>query len=406
MMAVIPAAAYAHSLNIWDYNTTTSEGRITSANLSYNGYTTYAPNGKSLSFDYANSEELRHECFYDSLDRTTRFELDAEHNAGAMSPSDTITHDYIWGDYSSDIYYQPEKDLFIGGECSYSIQRLDTVSSPVYYEDISHLRLNVGIGRQISLYPIADAGAIEDRLMEAGFLKGPLPKDVMLKMAEIINKNGQYYDNNPDTGQGKFLKDLSDVISASGQLTRPLGGFAFWRVNQFRYVNYSRTKGEKFEVFLDSQHELLSSTPSTLPPGHRANMDDSNSLLFGGEYDRYMPIDWRSQLDIALSSAVSLSYDPAGYSTVDPRNKHMVEVSYSYDLTNRLWYSLSFHYERNNYRDLPDSNYSDYSSIKNYYFDINYLVEDWTSIGISYSSSLRDTNETFDVTQIYTTIIL
>jgi len=387
MLMFMGSRAYAaHSLNITDYDTTVSGAKETSLTLNYDRQTRMDPSGNTITSQLSGQYDFNHDNFYDSYNHSWDYGIQLSQISGAYwgLPQANIKTCSAWGSYKD--YFIPEKNIYQGVRGYYDSQTIDdekTLMWEDYYAGISYM---IGMGHIVDITPLAEAGVLEDRLMEAGLLNGNLSKRDMLKLAKLIRKwrMDEYVYKNQDTAKGKFLEDISSVLEASGKLTRPLGGFGFWRISESRDVNYTRTKGEVIELSTSAVHDSMIDRTGFwyhLPHGGYAS-NQNNALSV--RYSRYLPIDWVQQVYFTLQQTTKLNPDADVYAV----NSWYTDLKYSYDLTNNIWFSADYYYYRWNYKN--DLDLSNQDSFKSYLFSINYKIEDFSITTFSFWKDVND----------------
>ena len=398
MLMFMGSRAYAaHSLKITDYDTTVSGAKETRLTLDYDKLTSMDPYGTTKASQLNWQFDLTHNNFYDSYDRSWSYGIqlsqDSMPSTGLLPPPTLQLQEKTFAATASyRDYFIPGKNIYQGIGVDYLAQTLTlddqkTMKAEGYQATISYM---IGMGHLVDITPIAEAGVLEDRLMEAGLLNGNLSKRDMLKLAELIRKwrMGEYTYKNQDTAKGKFLKDISAVLEASGKLTRPIGGFEFWRISECRNVNYARTKGEVIELSTSAAHD--STIIHFYPLPHGGYTSNQNNA-FNIRYYRYLPIDWAQQIYFTLQQTTKLNPDAELYA----ENSLFTALVYNYDLTNNIWFSAGYDYNRLNYKNSSlneqiDWGQSNTTSMKRYMLDFHYKIEDYSITTFSIWRAIRD----------------
>lgn len=371
----------SHSLNITDYDTTVSGAQQTSLNMTYMNDSTMNPYGKVTLQTIMGQYGIAHRNFYDSYNKAWSYRLSLSQIKFSMPIGKINMRDYIaQASYSS--YFMPEQNIFFGGSGYWREQGVDDGKSPVIDGWNANVSAMIGMGHIVDITPIAEAGVLEDRLKEAGLIKGNIPKKDMLKLAEIIRKwrMNEYALQDPDTAKGYFMADISKVLEGSGVLTRPLEGFGFWRISESRNVNYLRTKGERFTLSIAAEH--ISGYNHFLPGDIVSSNDQNNYFQF--DYEKYMPLDWVSQLSFLFTNKIALNPED-----VYPVNAFYMSLAYTYDLTNNIWFDAAYEYNRNNFS-LNDVERSNMNSARNLSAGINYKIEDFSITSLSFNHNIGD----------------
>ena len=389
------AFASPHNLNITDYDTATSEARRTYINLTYNN-SSYFDKTSSIDYYYQRQTlDLRHDYFYDSLNKSVSYGIEA------IGSTRSVSHQGDSLDYSGNInlsyneYFDPNNNRYHGIAIQYLDQTHKSYHGPwtpeIIWEDaMTTLSYVIGCGHLIDITPLADAGVLEDRLIEVGILKDRLSKEDMLKLAELIRKYqmGEYGYKNPDTGKGKYLEDISRVLENSNLVNGSLNGFGFWRISEQSSVNYQRFKGSKVELSLNNQ----SIVDYVQVPDYSAKMFRSDQGCVATlKYLTYLPFDWRSQCKLEAAFSVSLTphdiWDPYHFLLGIPANSYYGIIYYSYDLTNNIWLSASVSYFKYNY---TENGFTTTSGTKQYELSANYKIEDFMITSVALRKSCYD----------------
>ena len=379
----VPSFA-GHNAKITDYDTTVSGARETRVTLDYSKWTFLDNSGITSYYSSAGSLTLLHNNYYDSLNNSWAYTLSAQQQeTGDTYVGDTHSHNYSADGYYN-IYFLPKKNVFngFGAACSVSDNSDDT--GPLTEVVTTNLYYNIGVGHVIDITPMAEAGNLEDRLMEAKALTGRLSKTDLLDLAEIIRKwrMGEYTFKNQDTAKGKFLEDITKVLEASGKLNGPLNGFGFWRISDSRVVNYNRYKGGELYLKINGGQQYT--------VDHTTGSDISNDINNYGEihYYYYWPFDWRSQVKFEISYQKALNHNDAY-----PLETSDMDIYYTYDLTNNFWAEIEGMYSRENY---TTSALTDTNSYRGFAIDLNYKAEDFVYITLRYLKQYWDTRNMND----------
>jgi hypothetical protein len=412
LVLLAPHLSFAHNLNITDYDTTVSGGKQTEFTGSYFGRSEHYIDtlGTGDFVDYRDGEiglSFSHDAFYDSLNNSWDYGISDYYNNSNnywsvyVPEVNSMTENTATAYYDNSVYFSPENNLYHGISCQYSFMtdyESDYSNSSRSTTDLSY---NVGVGHVINITPLAEAGVMEDRLMEANALKARLAKEDMLKLAEIINRYrmGQYGYENFDTGKGHFLEDITKVLRDSGQLNGDLNGFGFWRISDYRQVNYSRYKGWKLQAGL--KFEGTQSVLDMDVPASDYNIYAKNGFL-EVRFTGYHPIDWQSQLyvDAYYDSAINPDWQTLN-------GKTHLYVQYSYDLTNNLWWQVSASGNWYSYYSQFPWDVSGYLTSNTVFSaGLNYKIEDFTRISLNYSRQIYEKSNTYDSVTLSQTIYL
>ena len=372
-LCALSAPSFAdHNAKITDYDTTVSGAKETSITFNYSKSTYLDPDGITNWYDSTGRLTLSHSNYYDSLNNSWAYTLSAQQQeTGSLFFGSTYNHNYSADGYYN-IYFLPKKNIFNGLGATYSVSNNSNDTGPLKEITTTNLYYDIGAGHIIDITPMAEAGNLEDRLMEAKALTGRLSKAELLNLAEIIRKwrMSEYPYKNQDTGKGKFLEDITKVLEASGKLNGPLNGFGFWRISDSRVVNYLRYKGWELLLKLNGGQQYTID--------HTTGSDFSKDTHNWGEisYCYFWPFDWRSQAKFEIGYQKALNRNNAY-----PLEESDADIYYTYDLTNNLWAKIEGMYSRENYttRALTDTN-----TWKGFAIDLNYKAEDFVYITLRY----------------------
>jgi len=346
---LVGSGAYCHSLNITDYDTNTSEASLGSLSFFYGDFTDYDKKGDPSMNSHINEVEFYYSKFFDSLNQSYDYSLLLDDLGETDSPDFGVSLNRMDARYNCKYYFDVKNSFYQGIGLRYASTKLNLYSYDLT-EDLSSATISfaIGAGHIVDITPLADAGVMEDRLTEAGILKGPLSKEDMLKIADIIRRYDmdEYDYKQPDTARGRALKDISDVLMSSGQVNGSLSGFAYWRINQSSAANYDRYKGSILELSFNNE----SAAGYFDMPGNK--MTDSIQGCTGTiSYLAYLPMDWRSQLKMEVSLTLGLTpldqwkiYISNVYIPLLYDNLYNANLSYTYDLTNSVWFAAEASY--------------------------------------------------------------
>ena len=199
-----------------------------------------------------------------------------------------------------------------------------------YDQPASSLTVGVGYGRFIEATDLAKAVRIEEFLIKEEELSDHLPKEAILEISKIINREGEYREKYGETYEKEWYKDMETVMRESNLLNEGgLGAIGILRIEEVlerediadRFYGWDVTLGSRFDITL----------PFTGQDRSPANLDVSAS------YAR--PIAWRWQVSerismntpfdnfgIAFSSSLSsdISYELSN--RIDVRLRHLLRL--------------------------------------------------------------------------------
>ena len=217
-------------------------------------------------------------------------------------------------------YFNPLGNVFYSGELSVykpqNIDRADVFVTP-----------GLGYGRFIHVTPLALAVRIEEFLLEEGLIKGPLSKETLVALAQVIARKSEFRTEFGRRYRVRWFEAMEKVIAGSGMLIQGgIGAVGTMRVNEVllnervnqRTIGWSVRTGVEFQAL--TRH-------SPIP-----RSDPRLSLLL--RYSR--PIGWKSQFGVDAEYTTPISgdfgYDVFGFE---------FSLHYLYEVTNRIDFTLS-----------------------------------------------------------------
>jgi hypothetical protein len=189
-----------------------------------------------------------------------------------------------------------------------------------YDQPASALTVGVGYGRFIEATDLAKAVRIEEFLIKEGELSDHLPKEALLEISKIINREGEYRDRYGETYEKEWYKDMETIMRESNLLKEGgLGAIGILRIEEVlerediadRFYGWDVTLGSKFDITL----------PYTDQDRSPANLDVSAS------YAR--PIAWQWQVSERISMNTPFDNFGTAFSS-------SLSTDISYELSNRI----------------------------------------------------------------------
>ena len=102
-----------------------------------------------------------------------------------------------------------------------------------YDQPASSLTVGVGYGRFIEATDLAKAVRIEEFPIKEGELSDHLPKEAILEISKIINREGEYRDKYGETYEKEWYKDMETVMRKSNLLKEGgLGAIGILRIEE------------------------------------------------------------------------------------------------------------------------------------------------------------------------------
>ncbi len=203
---------------------------------------------------------------------------------------------------------------------SFGSIRASSDMQQVYDRPASAVTVGLGYGRFIEATALAKAVRIEEFLISEGELNGHLPKDAILELSKIINRENEYRDRYSETYEKEWYRDMEAVMRESGLLKEDgLGAIGILRIEEVlerediadRFYGWDVALGTKFDI----------TTPYEGQDRPIANLDVTAS------YAR--PIAWRWQISERISMNTPFDSFGSAYAL-------SLSSDISYELSNRI----------------------------------------------------------------------
>jgi hypothetical protein len=309
MFLFLSSLILAQNVSVSDYDVPISTARILRLNGTYNWSQS---KNDTITVVTANNAAatLTLRSFYSSLPFAWFFDVDA---TGGKSYADW-THDislrpsirkYIWDD----------KDWF-------GFAALDARHANTFKQIESNVQVGGGYGRYINATALAKAVRIEEHLMKEGVVKDHMPKETMIKIANIIERESEFQGIYGTTYEKQWYEAIEKEIRDSGYLVgNSLGAIGILRMQEVlkgineivnpRYYGWDLNLGVLFNL------SKRDKSP-TNPP----------ALALSGEFS--YPIGWSQQVDAFAN--VNTPIDSTFFKQVVTA----AGINYLYELSNRI----------------------------------------------------------------------
>ena len=215
-------------------------------------------------------------------------------------------------------YFNTEGDFFYSGESK--INRESSYDRPAI--DVIP---GAGYGRFIRVTPLAEAVRIELFLLAEGIIKGPLPKETLVALAQVIERRWEFETQYDDRYKIKWFEAMEEVIAESGMFVE--GGFGAVGSQRVNEVLFQENVNERFigwDLRMGVNVEALTRNSEV------ARRDPRLSLQV--RYSR--PLGWKSQFNFNAWYDSPLTGDFGSVFTL------WVEPNYLYEVTNRIDFTL------------------------------------------------------------------
>lgn len=319
--AALAVGASAQNVSVTDYDVPESRAERMLVDLAAN----HATEGSNTTTSNANIGVL-YKRFYDSLPfgyaidangsgETTRDPGTEEYTSLYNAKFAGSVKRYIW-DKSPTL-----KDIFGSARFDGSYQKDDD-------QPATSVTLGVGYGRFINATALAKAVRVERFLLDEGEIVGNMPKDSVVELGHIIEREAEYQDLYGDTYKKEWFREMEGVVRRSGVLKADaIGAIGILRMDEVvtreriadRFYGWDLAVGSKFDV-------TLADSDLDLPP---ANLDVS--------IDFARPISWEWQVNGRLnwSSPFNSTVNEVEYG-FGKRQQGSAAVDVTYELTNRV----------------------------------------------------------------------
>ncbi|MBM3239160.1 hypothetical protein FJZ31_22935 [Candidatus Poribacteria bacterium] len=185
----------------------------------------------------------------------------------------------------------------------------------------TNITVGVGYGRFINATPLRKAVRMEDFLLKENVISDHLPKETMLQLGNIIERQSEYEDNYGETYQKNWFDDMEDAMRKSGLLKKDsIGAIGILRMQEVLIKERIFDRFYGWEVTIGTKIDL------TLP--QKEQKRPKPSLDISARYSR--PINWAIQWNERLSINSPLSND---FGTLYNMN---IASDLAYELSNRI----------------------------------------------------------------------
>ena len=304
------------NVKVSDYQVPISKAKT----LRFNGAWNWAQTGSSVTSNNADAN-LIYRSFYSSLPLAWFINLDAN---GGWNFDQKINYNHnVNLDASFRKYIWNNRNWF--GQAEFTASHLNT-----YKQVATDLTVGFGYGRYINATALAKAVRIEDHLLKDKVIKDFLPKDIMIKIANIIERENEFKDIYGDTYETYWFEAIEKEILKSNLVEgNKIGSLGIFRMRQVlfninervnqRYYGWDVTLGILFPI----------STPDKSPAG-------APNLSVTGRYS--IPISWKSQINSKLN--VYSPLDSLFFKNVSVR----ANVDFIYELSNRINFVSNYNF--------------------------------------------------------------
>src|SRR5690606_24872562 len=306
IIALLPNLILAQNVKVTDYEVPVSRAQT----LRFDGAWNWSQTGDEVTANNANAN-LLFKTFYSSLPLAWFVDVNAFGGKSFGSYSHNVVLDasfrkYIW----------ENRDFF-------GFTRLNAQHAKDYQKIASDLTVGFGYGRYINATALAKAVRIEDHLIKDEVIPGYLPKETMINIANIIEREAEYRDVYGEIYEKEWFDDIEEEIQKSGIIEEDnIGSIGILRMRHVlfgiiervndRYYGWDVTAGILFPI-TSAYDSILTGNPN---------------LTFGGRYA--FPITWRTQIN--TTADVFTPLDSLAFDQLRAR----VGIDFIYELSNRI----------------------------------------------------------------------
>jgi len=229
---------------------------------------------------------LVYKTFYESL--PLGYSIDAT-GSGSFE-KDPKTHEYR-NRYSTNAVVRFKKYLFNERDLFGSV-KFGGQFNKVYDYPATNVTIGIGYGRFINATPLRKAVRMEDFLIKENVISDHLPKETMLQLGHIIERQSEYKDKYGDIYQKNWFDDMEDAMRKSGLLKKDsIGAIGILRMQEVL------TREKIFDRFYGWEVTIGAKIDLTLP--QQGQKRPKPSLDISSRYSR--PINWATQWNEQLS---------------------------------------------------------------------------------------------------------
>ncbi|MFH0734052.1 MAG: hypothetical protein V1773_06775 [bacterium] len=315
----IGSSVFAQNVKVTDYQVPVSSARILRFNGGYNWAQTNKDGNVSSRNSNANAN-FTFNYFYSSLpfawflDVTAAGEMNDSKYAHDISISPSVRK-YIWQD----------RNWF--GYMSMNLQHQNT-----YDQIYSDVAAGYGYGRHIDATALAKAVRIEEHLIKENVIAGNLPKDVMIRIANIIEREQEYIGIYGATYETKWYEDIEEAIKSSYLLISDhVGAIGILRIQQVLKGINERVNNRSYGWDLTLGINYVTSTADKYVDR------PAPALIIGGRYS--YPITWRNQINAKID--IYTPVDSSFFKTFSIRGN----AEYIYELSNKINFVTTYSLE-------------------------------------------------------------
>jgi hypothetical protein len=309
MFLFLNALLLAQNVTVSDYDVPVSKAKILRLNGTYNWSQS---SNDTLTVVTANNAAatLTLRSFYSSLPFAWFFDVDA---TGGKS----------YSDWTHDISLRPSIRKYIWDDMDwFGFAAMDVRHANTYKQIESNVQVGGGYGRYINATALAKTVRIEEHLLKEGVVKNHMPKETMIKIANIIEREEEFKGVYGSTYEKEWYEAIEKEIGDSGYLVgNSLGAIGILRMQEVlkgineivnpRYYGWDLNLGVLFNLSKQDKSPVN-------PP----------ALDLSGRFS--YPIGWSQQVD--ASAGVNTPVDSTFFKQVGI----VAGINYLYEFSNKI----------------------------------------------------------------------
>lgn len=297
--------AYAQNVKVEDYKVPVSRA----INFRVNGFWNWTQVENNVTANSASANVIYRQ-FYSSLPYAWFFDVDA---TGSKN-FDIYSYD-VKADLSLRKYIWNDRNWF-------GMTRIITEGAKPFSQVSSSVTVGAGYGRYINATALAKAVRIEEHLLKEKILSDNLPRDIIINIAQIIERQNEYQNNYGEAYETQWFDDIEKELIISGLLKGyTLGSIGILRIRQVLFGINERVNDRYYGWDLSLGTLFTLTTPDKSDPG-------SPNLTIDGRYS--YPIGWRMQVN--TSAEIHSPVDTIFIKKITAN----VNIDFIYELSNRI----------------------------------------------------------------------
>jgi hypothetical protein len=257
---------------------------------------------------------LVYKKFYESLPFAYSIDL----RSSASFRRDTQKNELV-GNAASDIlarlkkYKRDEGNFFVFGDTDLDLN--DDFDRPGLKSTVG-----IGWGRFINATALRKAVRIEDFMIKEGVIEERMPKETMIELGHIIEKEAEYQELYGDRYQNYWYEDMQNEIQKSRKVLGSIGAIGVLRMQEVLEKERINERFYGWDLSAGVQLDVLTPT--------RGAMREDPAFSLGLRYSR--PISWGTQINTDFSINSPFNGD------FGRRYNIGLQTDFIYEITNKI----------------------------------------------------------------------